>query len=230
MNMHACARYRYAACAAWAMVLLGAMPAAAFTGFVEEGASFLHGTMTGHLLFGSPFSGFSMVDIAVAAFVAFVVLKLLAAVFTRKTPPQGNVAAVSPPPPKPDPWQAPTAGFDAEEFLRGAKKLFARLQDSWDKRDTNDIASFSTPAIIQEVRAQAEADPLPSSTQILLITADFVSLERDGDEDVATVFFDVLLRENPKSEKTSQVRELWHFIRPAGSTLAWKLDGIQQVD
>ena len=34
------------------------------------------------------------------------------------------------------------AGFDAEEFLRGAKMAYTRLQKAWDSRDLNDIAQF----------------------------------------------------------------------------------------
>ena len=38
------------------------------------------------------------------------------------------------------------AGFDEEEFLRGAKAAYTRLNNAWDKRDLSDIAQFSTPA------------------------------------------------------------------------------------
>jgi Uncharacterized protein conserved in bacteria len=121
------------------------------------------------------------------------------------------------------------AGFDREEFLRGAKMLYTRLQESWDKRDVDDIATFTTQAILSEVKAQAQADPAPSQTEILLVNASLVSAVRDGNDDVVTVFFDVLLRENQDADTPSQVRELWHFIRPSGSTQSWRLDGIQQV-
>lgn len=121
------------------------------------------------------------------------------------------------------------AGFDQDDFLRGAKVLFARLQESWDKRDIDDIATFTTAGILNEVREQARADPGPSRTEIVFINASMVSFERDGDDDVATVFFDVLVRENPEADAPSQVRELWHFVRPSGSSQSWRLDGIQQV-
>ena len=43
-------------------------------------------------------------------------------------------------------------GFDADEFLRGAKMAYSRLQNSWDKRDLDDIAQFATPAVLDAVR------------------------------------------------------------------------------
>lgn len=215
----------------------------------------LAGTLIGSMLFGGGFGGFGMADILLFALVAFVGLKLLRMVMGRRTAPAaagaGDYArtndAPAGGPAGSDPWQrmrsespaspaagvAPAsgvpAGFDQDDFLRGAKILFARLQESWDKRDIDDIATFTTSAILNEVREQAEADPGSSQTEIILINASMVSLEREGDDEVATVFFDVLVRENPEADAPNQVRELWHFVRPAESSQPWRLDGIQQV-
>lgn len=223
-------------------------------GFRGMMGGLLAGSLLGALLFGGPYSGFGMMDMVLVALAAFMALKLLRMFMARRAAEQ----AVGEPQqrtaqdfaPRPDPWAAGApdasaatspdgssgggpdirlAGFDADDFLRGAKMLYARLQDSWDKRDIDDIATFTTPAILNEVKAQAEADPNPSPVEILLVNASLVSAVREGDDDVATVFFDVLLRENPEAEVPGQVRELWHFLRPAGSSVSWRLDGIQQV-
>ena len=63
-------------------------------------------------------------------------------------------------------YEAPRASavpsdFDQEEFLRGAKMAYTRLQESWDRRDLDDIAQFATPAVVQELRAQRDEDPKP---------------------------------------------------------------------
>ena len=50
-----------------------------------------------------------------------------------------------------------------------------------------------------------------------------------GDEQIAQVYFNVLLREDPSQEAPIDVREIWHFVRPASGDGTWKLDGIQQV-
>ncbi|SBW05450.1 conserved membrane hypothetical protein [uncultured delta proteobacterium] len=223
------------------------------SGFRGMMGGLLAGSLLGALLFGGPHAGFGIMDMVLVALAAFLALKLIKLFMSRRAAGEGagNARAAGDFTPRPDPWQGmqgspgggsaeqpgPSsggpdirlAGFDQEDFLRGAKMVYARLQDSWDKRDVDDIATFATQAIVSEVRAQAEADPTPSTTEIMLVNASLVSAERDGDVDVATVYFDVLLRENPDAQVPSQVRELWHFIRPSGSTESWRLDGIQQV-
>lgn len=121
------------------------------------------------------------------------------------------------------------ANFDEEEFLRGAKAAYARLNASWDKRDLDDIAQFSTPAFLDEIRRQKEEDPTPGRTEILLVNASVAEARKDGGDQIVSVYFDVLLRENPNQETPSNVREIWHFVRPLSGGM-WKLDGIQQVE
>ena len=83
--------------------------------------------------------------------------------------------------------------------------------------------------MLDAVREQLEAEPTPSTTEVLLVNAQLLGVENDGDEQRAQVFFDVLMRESPDQQAPSSVREVWHFVRPiAGGS--WKLDGIQQVD
>ncbi len=229
------------------------------SGFRGMLGGLLAGTLLGSLLFGGGWGGFGMMDLVLIALVAFISLKLLRMVLNRRPATEtvgGNARTAENFPSRSDPWQhmqnshmegGPAAsagngtatfaggpdirlgGFDQDDFLRGAKVIFSRLQESWDKRDLDDIASFATPAILNEVKAQAEADPGPSTTEVMLVNASLVSAERDGDVDVVSVLFDVLLRENQDAEVPAQVRELWHFIRPAGSAQMWRLDSIQQV-
>lgn len=208
----------------------------------------LAGTLIGSLLFGGGFAGGGMMDILLIGLLLYLAFKLFSrfrrpaeaggqsqyqssqAEYAQRSgmdwgrlsgQPQGaNLDTPA--------GAAIPAGFDAEEFLRGAKMAYTRLQNSWDKRDLDDIAQFSSPAVLEEVRAQAEADPDPSTTEILLINAQLLSVATEGGMERATVHFDVLLRENPKVQATSQVRELWHFMRSEGAS--WKLDGIQQVE
>ena len=121
------------------------------------------------------------------------------------------------------------AGFDTEEFLRGAKMAYTRMQKSWDRRDLDDIAQFATPAVMEVLREQMAAEPAPSTTEILLVNAQLLGAESEGDDQRAQVFFDVLLRERPDQTAPTSAREVWHFLRE-GENGTWKLDGIQQVD
>jgi predicted lipid-binding transport protein (Tim44 family) len=122
-------------------------------------------------------------------------------------------------------------GFDAEDFLTGAKTLFARLQRSWSARDINDIAAFATPAFMEDVRRQAAEDPNPTPTDVLLVDAKLLEVRQVGDATIASAYFDTLLREDPKAGQPEQVREIWHFVRRSnvpGDT--WRLDAIQQLE
>ncbi len=127
------------------------------------------------------------------------------------------------------------AGFDVEDFLAGAKMAFTRLQASWDKRDLDDIALFTTPVVLNEIKAQYAEDPEPGLTEILLTNARLLDVKEENGNQWATVYFDVLMRENDSNmsagaKDTTQVREIWHFMRPINSSEMWKLDGIQQVE
>jgi predicted lipid-binding transport protein (Tim44 family) len=122
-------------------------------------------------------------------------------------------------------------GFDAEDFLAGAKTLFARLQRSWSARDIKDIEAFATPAFMEDVRKQAAEDPTPTATDVLLVDAQLLEVRQQGPATIASAYFDTLLREDPKASQPEQVREVWHFVRrddvPGDR---WKLDAIQQLE
>lgn len=120
------------------------------------------------------------------------------------------------------------AGFNADEFLQGAKLAYNRLQASWDKRDLTDIAQFTTPSVQDALREQLAQDPTPSRTEIILVNAQLLEVKQEGPQEYAQVYFDVLLREDPQQSTPTNAREIWHFVRE-GSSGTWKLDGIQQI-
>jgi len=228
--------------------LAGAAAAPRFGGMGGMLGGLLAGTLIGSLLFGGGFHGGGVMDILIIGLLLYFGFKLFSR-FRRPAEAAGPSAYSSWQPeqaqrtgtdwgmlreqPQGANLDAPAgdavpADFDVEDFLRGAKMAYTRLQASWDKRDMDDIAQFTSPAVLQEVRAQAEEDPDPSTTELLLINARVLSVVREGETERATVFFDVLLREDPKIQMTTQVREVWHFMRSDGAS--WKLDGIQQVE
>lgn len=127
--------------------------------------------------------------------------------------------------------QAPNmpAGFDADEFLRGAKAAYTRLQAAWDRRDLNDIAQFATPAVQEALREQLAQESGSSQTEIMLVNAQLLEVSQEGDKELAQVYFDVLLREDPAQPTPTNAREIWHFVRDPQTGGMWKLDGIQQI-
>ena len=226
----------------------GAAASPRFGGMGGMLGGLLAGSLIGSLLFGGAFHGGGLMDILLIGLLIYFAFKLFSR-FRRPVEAGGpsRYQSYQPEPaqrsgmdwgqlrgqPQSTNIDAPSSsaipvGFDAEEFLRGAKMAYTRLQASWDKRDLNDIAEFASQAVMREVRAQAEADPAPSNTEVLLINAQLLSVTTKGGAEQAAVFFDVLLREDPQAQATTQTREIWHFMRREGES--WKLDGIQQVE
>ncbi len=122
-------------------------------------------------------------------------------------------------------------GFNEEEFLRGAKMVYTRLQGSWDARDLEDIREFTSPEVYAEIASQAAQDPTPSKTEILLVNARLLEVKPQGEQVLATVYFDVLMREDKAKDAPEQVREVWHFRRESPDPKSsWKLEGIQQLE
>ena len=130
--------------------------------------------------------------------------------------------------PQPSGPQVPP-GFDIDEFLEGAKLAYTRLQASWDKRDLNDIAQFTTPPVMEALREQLAQEPSSGRTEIILVNAQLLEVSEEGTEERAQVYFDVLLREDPQQSTPTNAREIWHFVRERSNNGMWKLDGIQQI-
>lgn len=122
-------------------------------------------------------------------------------------------------------------GFDVAEFLAGAKAAYNRIQESWDKRDLEDVRQFTSPEVWEEMRRQAQEDPTPGKTEIVLVKADILEVKKEGSETVVSVLFDVLMRESAEQKKPQQVKELWHFSRKENVPGSfWVLEGVQQLE
>ncbi len=144
----------------------------------------------------------------------------------------GGWSETGTPPPAPQgphEGSAVPADFDEVEFLTGAKAAYNRLQESWDKRDLDDINAFVLPEVYQEIADQAAQDPSPGRTEILMLDARLLEVKELDGETVATVLYDAMLREDAENGVPEQVREVWHFIRTS-SAEQWKLAGIQQLE
>jgi predicted lipid-binding transport protein (Tim44 family) len=122
------------------------------------------------------------------------------------------------------------SGLDPEEFLKGARAVYTRLQSSWDKRDLHDIRQFTSDEVFHEIEQQAREDSKPGKTELLMINPRILEAREVGDQTIFSVLYDVMMRED-QDPLSKQVRELWHFSRSresAGSS--WILEGIQQVE
>ena len=140
------------------------------------------------------------------------------------TPDEAAVPAVPATPPIPP-------GFDQGEFMKGAQTIYTRMQSAWDKRDLEDIRKFTSPEVYAEIEKQAQDDPQPSRTEILLVNARLLEVRSVDNQEIASVHYDVMMREGDADKLAKQVREIWHFSRDEKSAASfWRLEGIQQVE
>ncbi|MDR2695297.1 MAG: Tim44 domain-containing protein, partial [Deltaproteobacteria bacterium] len=141
----------------------GAAAAPRFGGMGGMLGGLLAGTLIGSLLFGGAFQGGGLMDILLIGLLLYLAFKLVsrfrrpaeAGVPSRyqsyqpeQAQPSGMDWGQLRGQPRGTDIDAPSAvsipaGFDPEEFLRGAKMAYTRLQASWDKRDMDDIAEFA---------------------------------------------------------------------------------------
>ncbi|ACV68398.1 Tim44 domain-containing protein [Desulfohalobium retbaense] len=217
--------------------------------------SLVAGTLIGSLFMGGPFMGPSLLDLVLIGLLVFFVVRLFKGRGTRgpssKSPPRQDQRSApdrfdtaaagwehlrskpagGPPPPEPtDEEESIPQDFDTQEFLKGAKIVYQRLQEAWDDRDLEDIRGFTTPEVFREIRRQAKEDPNTSQTEIVLLQAEVRNVRRDGAVTHVSVAFEALLRESPQDSETRQVRELWHFQRDESrSDSHWLLEGLEQL-
>jgi predicted lipid-binding transport protein (Tim44 family) len=126
---------------------------------------------------------------------------------------------------------APTlpAGFDTEGFERLAKMLFIRMQAANDRADLNDLRNFTTPELFAALRLdlQDRADAA-QTTDVVKVDATLVDFAQEGDQQIVSVRFTGLIREDTEAEATP-FDEVWHLVKPADDSRSWAIAGIQQA-
>ena len=120
--------------------------------------------------------------------------------------------------------------FDEASFLEGARGAFRMLQSAWDAGDQAEIRRMTTDKVFAEIKRDLDNQSTDNHTEIMSLNAQVLSARQVGNELQVQVLFDANIHELPESI-TSNVQELWHFMRPANNQESmWYLDGIQQVD
>ena len=121
------------------------------------------------------------------------------------------------------------AGFDSEAFVRNAKVYFVRLQDAWDRGNSNDIREFTTPEMFAEVKLDIDSrGTQPNRTDVVQLNADILGVEERGTESLASVRFHGLIRETEGAAAEPFI-EIWNLSKQKYGNEGWLLAGIQQV-
>jgi predicted lipid-binding transport protein (Tim44 family) len=126
------------------------------------------------------------------------------------------------------PWGVP-ADFDTNAFLRHAKSSFIRMQAAWDKADVNDLREFTTPEVYAELKMQIqERGATADFTDVVSIDAVLLGIETIGQEYLASVKFDGMIKSAPNAA-AEPFAEVWNMSKPVSGSSGWVLAGIQQL-
>jgi predicted lipid-binding transport protein (Tim44 family) len=119
--------------------------------------------------------------------------------------------------------------FDAEQFLRHARKHFVELQAAHDRRDLSAIRDFLTPELYRDIEADVRASgTAPQKTEVVTLNAEVLDVTSEGDLYIVSVRFSGLIREESGAEP-QQFSEVWHLEKPVNGRTGWLVSGIQQA-
>ncbi len=160
---------------------------------------------------------------------------LVLRVVSRKTPPTSvkkqsadlwNRLGSTPPPAGRGEAQAEPAiavpdGFDAKDFLDGARLAYSRLLTAWAARDVEDMASLVTPGMLEKIKERISNDGQTHPVEVMVVHATLVEVTRSENEERVTVRFEALLHEENRPVDTC---EIWQFVRSLHPEGMWLLD------
>ncbi|MCK9507266.1 MAG: Tim44-like domain-containing protein, partial [Pigmentiphaga sp.] len=122
-------------------------------------------------------------------------------------------------------WGIPS-DFDTVSFLGHSKNFFRRLQGIWDRGDTTELAEVVTDDLLAELGPQIAQRSGENVTEIVLLNAELLGIEKVTDGHLASVRYSGMLREAPGTE-AFRFEEVWNLFK--GQHEGWVLAGIQQV-
>jgi predicted lipid-binding transport protein (Tim44 family) len=117
-----------------------------------------------------------------------------------------------------------------EEFLAGAKAVYARIREAMEKGDVSGMAPFVAPEFMGELARMATARAAQTggkTSQLLLIEAAIESRASAGGLTRIDTRYEVLAK-LPGSSGDGREREVWTFVRDESAPGAmWLLAGIR---
>ncbi|WP_144004946.1 Tim44 domain-containing protein [Solidesulfovibrio fructosivorans] len=122
----------------------------------------------------------------------------------------------------------PSAGATPdEEFLAGAKMAYGRILADIAKRDFDDLAGFTTPDFLANLKNSLPLSP-PPAPDVLLVEATLAEHREQGSQTVMVVDYKVLIHEKDAPHNTDRF-DRWRFVRDNATPGAnWLLDAMEQ--
>ena len=120
-------------------------------------------------------------------------------------------------------------GMATSDFERLAKMVFIRLQAANDTANLDDLRKFTTPELFASLRLDLQdRGSAKQTTDVVQIDAQVVETVREGSQDIVTVRYQGLIREEADAG-AQPFHELWHLVRPTDGSADWAIAGITPV-
>jgi predicted lipid-binding transport protein (Tim44 family) len=140
----------------------------------------------------------------------------------------GNASTFDAPVPAATPLKELPAGFDEPNFVNSAKKFFVTMQGVFDKGDVAGLREYCSDEVVDHLKAEIDArGNAVNRTDVVTLDAQLIGFETDVDEQIATVAFTGMLREE-QDAAASEINELWIMSRPVSGG-GWVLSGIHNL-
>jgi predicted lipid-binding transport protein (Tim44 family) len=140
----------------------------------------------------------------------------------------GHASAFDAPMPAATPVKDLPAGFDEANFVNSAKKFFVTMQGVYDKGDIAGLREYCSDEVVDHLRSEIEArGNVVNRTDVVTLDAQLIGFETDVDEQIATVAFTGMLREE-QDAAAAEINELWIMSRPLSGG-GWVLSGIHNL-
>ncbi len=120
------------------------------------------------------------------------------------------------------------AGFDADGFLREARRNFLRLQEINDRGDLARLREVTTAEMFEGLKGEFTAREGAQQTDVVTLDAALLEVVTEGSLHWASVRFSGSIREKAQAV-AEPFGEIWHLQKPADGSTGWLLAGIQQV-
>ena len=140
----------------------------------------------------------------------------------------GNADAFDAPMPASTPLKELPAGFDEANFVNSAKKFFVTMQGVFDKGDVAGLREYCSDEVVDHLKTEIESrGNTVNRTDVVTLDAQLIGFETDVDEQIATVAFTGMLREE-QDAAAAEINELWIMSRPVSGG-GWVLSGIHNL-
>ncbi len=117
------------------------------------------------------------------------------------------------------------AGMCRETLIADLRQHYFRIQKAWDQREHGLLSELIAPEMLDELQAEREQclpQASPCRTEVVVLQAELLAVDRIALNWVATVEFSGLLRES--SERGSvPFREVWMLTRGTAASAGWRL-------